>query len=313
MIARPASMFGPDHVEDLMRRSVAALLSVAAVSTGFAAVRPAAAEPTSRTVYVTVVDDNDQPVTGLTAADFTLKEGGKEREIASVEPARAKMHLALMVEETLTPQGGVRQGIYDFITRMSQTAEISLIVIGQRNQTVVDYTSDANALIAGINSFSLSQANRPTMVPEGIFDISKVFEKEKPERPVIVLVALEKQQVSSEQPQNVLNQLARAGAMMNVVSMEDGSSVSADITNMQDLAGRSQVMGDGSKQSGGRRVEVSALTGFAHGLQQVADDLSSQYLITYTLPDGVKPSNRLSVSLKKKGATLRAPTKIADK
>ena len=173
----------------------------------------------------------------------------------------------------------------------------------------------------GINNLSLSQQQTQTMVPEGIFDLTKVLEKDKPERPVIVLLALEKQQASAEQPQNVLNQLARSGAMMYVVSMEGGSAssgtsgigrASAD-NGAMDMAGRAQVMGDGPKQSGGRRVEVAALTAFPTGIQQIADDLSSQYLIKYTLPDGVKPSDRLNVSLKKKGATLRAPTKISSK
>jgi VWFA-related protein len=272
-------------------------------------------------VYVTVVDDHGQPVTGLTAADFALKEGGKDREIASVEPARTKMHIAVMIEETLTPMGGVRNALGEFVKRMYQVAEISFIIVGQRNTTVVDYTSDPNALITGINNLSLSQQQTQTMVPEGIFDLTKVLEKDKPERPVIVLLALEKQQASAEQPQNVLNQLARSGAMMYVVSMEGGSAssgtsgigrASAD-NGAMDMAGRAQVMGDGPKQSGGRRVEVAALTAFPTGIQQIADDLSSQYLIKYTLPDGVKPSDRLNVSLKKKGATLRAPTKISNK
>jgi VWFA-related protein len=279
------------------------------------------AEPTSRSVYVTVVDDQGQPVTGLTAADFVLKEGGKEREIAAVEPARTKMHVALMVEETLAPMGGVRNALGEFVKRMYQVAEISLIVISQRNTTAVAYTSDPNALIAGINNLPLNmQQQQQTMVPEGVFDISKVFANDKPERPVIVLLALEKQQVSAEEPQNVLNQLARSGATMYVVSMEGGSASSgtsglggrgsAD-NGALDMAGRAQVMGDGPKQSGGRRVEVAALTAFPTGIQQVADDLMGQYHITYTLPDGVKPSDRLNLSLKKKGATLRAPTKIA--
>lgn len=282
---------------------------------------PVRAEPTSRSVYVTVVDDHGQPVTGLTAADFALKEGGKDREIASVEPARTKMHIAVMIEETLTPMGGVRNALGEFVKRMYQVAEISFIIVGQRNTTAVDYTSDPNALITGINNLSLSQQQTQTMVPEGIFDLTKVLEKDKPERPVIVLLALEKQQASAEQPQNVLNQLARSGAMMYVVSMEGGSAssgtsgigrASAD-NGAMDMAGRAQVMGDGPKQSGGRRVEVAALTAFPTGIQQIADDLSSQYLVKYTLPDGVKPSDRLNVSLKKKGATLRAPTKISNK
>jgi VWFA-related protein len=276
--------------------------------------RAAAAADTTRTVYVTVVDDKGQAVPNLAAEDFAVKEGGKDRVVTAVEPARAKMRLALMVEETLAPMVAVRSGMADFIKRMYETAEISLVVVGQRNVTAVDFTSDPNALIQGINNLSLSQQRVQTMVPEGVYEMAKNFEKSKPERPVMVLVALETQQVSAEEPQNVLNELGRSRAMLHVVSMEGGSSnVSQGVGSQMDMAGRAQVMGDGSRQSGGRRVEVTALTGMPRALQQVADDLSSQYVITYTLPDGVKPSDRLSVTLKKKGPTLRAPSKISDR
>ena len=43
----------------------------------------AAASPTTRTVYVTVVGREGQAVPGLTPADFGLKEGGKECEESS--------------------------------------------------------------------------------------------------------------------------------------------------------------------------------------------------------------------------------------
>ena len=60
-------------------------------------------------------------------------------------------------------------------------------------------------------------------------------------------------------------------------------------------------------------IEVTALTAFPRGLQQIADDLFGQCLITYTLPDGVKPSDRLAVTLKRKGAILRSPTRVSDR
>jgi hypothetical protein len=43
----------------------------------------------------------------------------------------------------------------------------------------------------------------------------------------------------------------------------------------------------------------------------MADAMLRQYAITYTLPDGAKPSGRLSVNLNnKKGLTIVAPTKV---
>ena len=71
------------------------------------------------------------------------------------------------------------------------------------------------------------------------------------------------------------------------------------VGSLADESNREQVLGDGAKQSGGRRIEVTATIAVAKGLQQVAGDLSAQYVIQYTLPDGVKPDRRLNVSLKR--------------
>jgi hypothetical protein len=47
-------------------------------------------------------------------------------------------------------------------------------------------------------------------------------------------------------------------------------------------------------------------------LERAADDLASQYQITFRPPAGTKPGDRLSISTKRKGITLRAPTRLPD-
>ena len=73
------------------------------------------------------------------------------------------------------------------------------------------------------------------------------------------------------------------------------------------------MIGDGAKQSGGRRVEVSATISVSKGLQQLAGDLSAQYMLQYVLPEGVKLDRRLNVSIKRRGVSLRAPSLIPDR
>jgi hypothetical protein len=73
-----------------------------------------------------------------------------------------------------------------------------------------------------------------------------------------------------------------------------------------------EVLGDGPKQSGGHREEISAMAGVSTGLQKLAEQLKHQYLVEYSL-DGAKPSNRINVSVNRKGVTLRAPTHVPDK
>ena len=82
---------------------------------------------------------------------------------------------------------------------------------------------------------------------------------------------------------------------------------------LTEQSGREQVLGDGPKQSGGRRIEVPSTGAFPQALQQIADELLRAVSITYTLPDGVKPDKRFGISSKRKGVTLRAPTAIPDR
>ena len=80
-----------------------------------------------------------------------------------------------------------------------------------------------------------------------------------------------------------------------------------------DESGREQVLGDGAKQTGGRRIDVVTTGNIPKALQQIADDLAAQYAISYTLPDGVKPDKRISVSTDRKGVSLRVPAGLPDK
>ena len=75
---------------------------------------------------------------------------------------------------------------------------------------------------------------------------------------------------------------------------------------------RQEVLEGGTKQSGGRLVEVTATAGVPKALQQIAADLSNQYVIQYTLPDGVKRDKQLTVNVTRADVSLRAPTLIPD-
>jgi len=272
---------------------------------------PLLAEPVVRTVYVTVTDRDGAAVPDLTPADFVVKEGGKEREVLRAAPATQKMRLAIMAEERLLGDGGVRNGLFEFMKRLQPTAEMAFIAIGLRNTTIVNYTSDLNAMVAGFNGLSLNPPPQ-TNLTEGILDISRAIEKEGHERPVVVVVAISGGQAGGASANEVLNQLRQSGAGMFAVTITSPGTLQG-VGGLADESNREQVIGDGAKQSGGRRIEVTATIAVGKGLQQVASDLSAQYAIQYALPDGVKPDRRLNVSLKRRGLSMRAPSLIPDR
>ena len=59
--------------------------------------------------------------------------------------------------------------------------------------------------------------------------------------------------------------------------------------------------------------QVSRGVTIAPVLAKIADNLTHQYVLTYTIPDGVKLSDRLSLTTSRKDVKLFAPTRLPDK
>jgi VWFA-related protein len=258
-------------------------------------------EATTRSVYVTVTDAKGAAVTDLLAADFAVKEGGKARDVVKAEPATAKMRTAVMVDERLLGDGSTRIGIFEFMKRLQRSSEFALITVGLRNQTVVDYTSDLNAIVAAINKFTLNPGTVSNF-SESVLDVTKKLTQHRADRDVIVAVAIPGGgEVGSGSVNETLNSLRQSGAQLHAVTLTLSTG------------GSEQILEEGAKQSGGRRVDVNVTPAIPKALQQVADDLSSQYLVSYTLPDGVKPDRKVSVTVSRKGLSVRAPNAVPDK
>src|SRR5262249_27649786 len=139
---------------DMRSARVRTLAGIAVVcSAAMTSARPSAAptEATTRTVYVTITDSKGAPVPDLTAANFKVKEGGKDREITKAVPATTKVHLALMVEERMIGDTQTRIGLFEFVKRMNGAAEISLVTVGLKNNALTPFVTDVNVVLKAIN------------------------------------------------------------------------------------------------------------------------------------------------------------------
>ncbi len=284
--------------------SFAGVLCALATDSAALAGVPRAGAATVRRVFVNAVDANGAAVTDLTVADLAVKEGGKEREVVKVEPAATRMRLSLLVDERLVGDSSTRSGIFEFVKRLQASADVALIVVGLRNTVVADHTAGLNGVLAAINNLTMNPGS-VSNVAEGILEESKRIARQKPERPVIVSVTLAAGagggEIGGGTVIEVLGQLRQSGATLSAIALGRADS------------GSEQVLSDGTKQSGGRRIDGNVTSVVPRALLQIAGDLTSQYMVTYTLPDGVKPDKRLSVSVKRSGVTLRAPAAVPDK
>jgi VWFA-related protein len=296
-----------------MTRAGASLLLVACL------IAPAgvASGQQTRHVYVTAADSKGAPVTDLTAADFTVKEGGKTGEIVKVGPATGLLQVAILVDDNGT--GIFRYGVGKFIESLLGRAEFAISTVTGQLLKLVDYTTSTQALSEAIGKLNARPAtNDGGQLLDSISETAKELDRRNAPRPVIVALTVGGEEHSTLPAHHVLDILRQSGASLNVVTVVNTALRSQ--SNPQTASGLlgenmnlNEVLGDGPRQSGGRRDEVVATAGITGGLQQLADSLKAQYLIEYSLPAGAKPSDKLSVSVKRRGVSLRAPTKIPDK
>jgi VWFA-related protein len=304
-----------------MRRLVALSASLVLSSMSLSAVpaqapvqEPLLHEGLTRTVYVTVTDKNNVPVTDLAAGDFVIKEGGKERPIVEVGMTTVPMRIALIIDDNGT--GLFRYAVAKFIERLQGRAEFALSTVTGQHLRLVDYTADVNLLTAAISQLTARPGtNDGGQLLEGIFETAKDFQKRRTRRPVIVVLTVGGEEHSPVPAHHVLEELEKSGAALNVIAINSSAlramaTVSRPGALLEENLNLSEVLGDGPKQSGGKREEIVASAGLVVGLQELAEALRAQYAVAFSRSDPPKSGDKLSVSVKRSGVTVRAPAKL---
>ena len=274
-----------------------------------------------RTVRVTVVIDKGAPVPDLTAADFEVKADGKPRAVLKVEPMTEPLSVALLLDDRGSDINEIRSALAAFVARVQGRAEVSLVSVVPTVLTVFDYTSSMPAMVAGIRRLVWRAGPAGGLILGAVADAADALTRREVARPAIVVVTFEGEEFRSHRPaKTILAALERSGATLHVVAVgtptmrklnravvESGDAQGDDWT--VDQTNRNAVLGEGPRQSGGRRLELAVATGLTKALEAVADDLLHQYALVYAAAADSKPSTKLSVSVKRRGVVVRAPTK----
>jgi hypothetical protein len=191
-----------------------------------------------------------------------------------------------------------------------------LSTVAGQHQKIVDYTTDVDELTRAINQLvARPSTNDGGQLLEGVFETAKDFQRRQTRRPVIVVLTVGGEEHSTVPAHHVLEELQKSGAALHVFAMNSSAlrgtvAVSRPGALLEENLNLSEVLGDGPKQSGGRREEIVASAGIVVGLQQLAEALRSQYAVAFSRSDPAKSGDKLSVSVKRSGLTVRAPVRL---
>lgn len=290
---------------------LAVVVSLTLPTAAGAQARGTGAGDRTQEIYVSVLDSQGAPVTGLAAADFTVREDGTPREVLRAGPATEPLQIALLVDDSQASIHAIqplREGLTAFVEAMTSgpvKAEIALITIGERPTSRVEYTASTEQLKRGVNTIFARQGAGAYLL-EAIEEASRGLAKREAKRPLILVLSFEGIEYSNLYYQNVLEDLQKSGAALHVLAIGQPSS-----SNSDEMRNRNLVIAEGTLRTGGRRDQLLVESAIPERLRLVARELSNQYAVTYARPETLVPPEKIQVTVSRPGVTVRARTRVA--
>lgn len=267
------------------------------------------AQSAERVLYVSVWDESTRaPVTGLGTDGFAVREDGNAREVLRVAPATSPMSVSILVDnsQAVTPDiADIRRALAAFVKTLDGIGPMAIIGLADRPTILRDYTTDQKQLQAGVQRVFAMPGSGATLL-DAVVEVSKGLARRETDRAAMVIVTTENREFGDRYYKDVLEALAKGGAMMHAVVLTGPGG-----TQLNDEArNRASLLDLGPKASGGTRVDVLTSQAFEGRLQELAAILKSQHRVVYSRPRTLIPPEKIEVSATKPGqAASGAPAR----
>lgn len=265
---------------------------------------PAAAQARERVVFVSLLDRSGTARDTVTPADLIVREDGVPREILRITPATTPMPVAVLIDNSQLVESAIpdiRNALSTFVRLAGPVGPIALITMADRPTILVDYTSDPKTLLAGAARVFAQPMSGPTLL-DTIEQAAIGITRRETERAAIVVLGTAVQDVSNVAAERVLDRLRASGASLHAVVLAPTGQGDMDLA----WRDRQLVLDRGTRDSGGRRIDVLATQAFPDQLGAVATALRRQFRVVYARPDTLIPPKRLEVRAAGRGMTVLA-------
>jgi VWFA-related protein len=276
------------------------LVTFAIVSIGWGLLRPLHAQATMITMFVSVLDNEGNPVPGLQADEFIVRENGVRREVLRVtQPAKDPIFIALLVDNTAASSPyvqDIRRGVQAFVDAAHAGNFIALVTFADRPVVFVDYTRGLAQLTAAVNRvFPISGSG--SYLLDALVDLGRDMAKRKAERGVIVALSADGPEFSNFTYQQALEALADGGASLNAVVINPRAGGGSS----EETKSRLIVLDRGPTESGGVHMDVMSSLALPDRMGLLATQLMNQYRLDYARPESLIPPDRFTVSVTRPG------------
>ena len=254
------------------------------------------------TLYVSVVDKNGEPVTGLAANEFVVRENNARREVLRVSRAVEPIAVAILVDNSSAAESdirNIRDALGPFVQEMRAENEVAIIGLGDRPTILQDYTRNGELLNAAIGRL-FAQPASGMMFLEAIIEVGRGLTRREESRAAIVAIITDGAEFGNQHYNQVLDSLKTSGAALHVLAIGTFGSMASD-----ELRNRATVLDLGPRRSGGQRVPLLSSMGLTTALGKLARELKNQYKVVYGRPESLIQPDTVTISVTRPGLTAR--------
>ena len=254
---------------------------------------------TTRTVYISALDAKGAFVTNLVPSDLAVAENGQVRTVTGLVPATEPCHVAVLVDDG--GDGLMQAPVAELLNAAAGRARFAVSMLNPQSIRLNDYTANFDILQGAVSK--LRQRGRlerdPVVLADAVSFAARDMQKRNLSRPVIVALTNGGESAEKEIATGILADLATSGAslhLVHVVAVPFG-----------------EVFVEGPTQSGGSSSVATGTSAFSNAMTAIARTLAHQYKLTYVLPPGVRPGERLKVTTTRPQVKIVAPTRISNR
>jgi Ca-activated chloride channel family protein len=246
-------------------------------------------------VYASVTDAEGATITGLTQADFELRENGEPQQISTFAAGDFPLSVALAVDRSFSMGGTrltlARAAAHAFLGELRPQDEAMILAVGSRVEVAAPLSTDR---AAQRNALDTMDAFGTTGLYDAIIQAIDEVQAAKGRR-ALVLLSDGNDRYSRAAAADALDRARRADVMIFPVAIG---------TN------RPPLFAELATLTGGRSAHARDAAALADTLRTIARELRQQYLLGYTPVRapvaGSSEWRSISVTVRRPGARVRA-------
>jgi VWFA-related protein len=250
----------------------------------------------SRTLAVRVdvlVTDGRNPVAGLTARDFELRDNGVLQRVELVDVGEVPINAVLALDTSASITGKRKTDLVAageaLIDGLKPVDRAALTTFSHAVTPAMALTSDFSAVREELNGIA---PRGQTSVMDGVY-VALTSTLDQSGRFLIVVCTDGSDTTSWLKPSEVLDAAKRANGVVYAVTAGD--------------AKRSAALKDLADATGGQVMPVKSSTELRETFQRILSEFRSRYVLAYS-PEGVEPGgfHRLEISVPRRRVTVKA-------